>query len=95
VKRLNRSPFMAEIHRLIEEAGVRVLADAWVAGGFVSTYDTMRFKIKGPPEFNIKFAGGGGANDDEKTFAPSSEMIARCFPEAVEGMLSRDSTVTS
>lgn len=35
--RLNDSPFMAEIHRIIEEAGVIVLADAWVAGGFVST----------------------------------------------------------
>lgn len=36
-RRLNDSPFMAEIHRIIEEAGAIVLADAWVAGGFVST----------------------------------------------------------
>lgn len=36
-QRLNDSPFMAEIKRLMEEAGVIVLADAWVAGGFVST----------------------------------------------------------
>ena len=36
-RRLNDSPFMAEIHRVIESAGAIVLADAWVAGGFVST----------------------------------------------------------
>ena len=36
-RRLNDSPFMAEIHRVIEEAGAIVLADAWVAGGIVST----------------------------------------------------------
>lgn len=36
-ERLNASPFMAEIHGTIEEAGAIVLADAWVAGGFVST----------------------------------------------------------
>src|SRR5690606_11950551 len=36
-ERLNASPFMDEIRRIIEEAGVIVLADAWIAGGFVST----------------------------------------------------------
>jgi TRAP-type C4-dicarboxylate transport system substrate-binding protein len=36
-QRLNDSPFMDEIRRLIEAAGAVVLADAWVAGGFVST----------------------------------------------------------
>ncbi|WP_428099839.1 TRAP transporter substrate-binding protein DctP [Candidatus Rariloculus sp.] len=36
-ERLNDSPFMAEIRRIMDEEGVIVLADAWVAGGFVST----------------------------------------------------------
>ncbi len=36
-KRLNDSPFMDEIRGVIEEAGVVVLADLWIAGGFVST----------------------------------------------------------
>jgi len=36
-RRLNDSPFMAEVHRIIDTAGAIVLADAWVAGGFVST----------------------------------------------------------
>jgi TRAP-type C4-dicarboxylate transport system substrate-binding protein len=36
-KRLNDSPFMDEIRRIMEDAGVVVLADIWIAGGFVST----------------------------------------------------------
>ncbi len=36
-RRLNDSPFMAEIKRIIEEAGVLVLVDAWISGGFVSS----------------------------------------------------------
>lgn len=35
-KKLNDSEFMAEIKKIIEEAGALVLADAWLAGGFVS-----------------------------------------------------------
>lgn len=34
--RLNSSPFMADIKKIIDEAGVVVLADAWLAGGFAS-----------------------------------------------------------
>lgn len=36
-KRLNNSPFMDEIKKIINDAGVVVLADAWLAGGFAST----------------------------------------------------------
>jgi TRAP-type C4-dicarboxylate transport system substrate-binding protein len=36
-KRLNDSPFMDEIRRIMAEAGVLSLADLWIAGGFVST----------------------------------------------------------
>ncbi|MFQ5785187.1 MAG: TRAP transporter substrate-binding protein DctP [Alphaproteobacteria bacterium] len=35
-KRLNDSPFMADIKKIINDAGVVVLADAWLAGGFAS-----------------------------------------------------------
>ncbi len=34
--RLNSSPFMADIKKIIDDAGVIVLADAWLAGGFAS-----------------------------------------------------------
>jgi len=36
-KRLNQSPYMDEIKKIINDAGVIVLADAWLAGGFGST----------------------------------------------------------
>ena len=35
-KRLNDSPFMADIKKIIDDAGIVVLSDAWLAGGFVS-----------------------------------------------------------
>jgi len=35
-KRLNDSPFMTDIKKIINDAGVVVLSDAWLAGGFVS-----------------------------------------------------------
>ena len=35
-KRLNDSPFMDDIKAIINDAGVVVLSDAWLAGGFVS-----------------------------------------------------------
>ncbi len=35
-ERMNDSPFMADIKALVEEAGVVVLADAWLAGAFAS-----------------------------------------------------------
>ncbi|MGO1117343.1 TRAP transporter substrate-binding protein DctP [Rhodovibrionaceae bacterium A322] len=34
-QRLNKSPFMDDIKKIINDAGVVVLADAWLAGGFV------------------------------------------------------------
>jgi len=36
-RRLNDSPFMASIKKVIGDAGALVLADAWLAGGFAST----------------------------------------------------------
>jgi len=35
-RRLSKSPFMASIKRIVEDAGAIVLADAWLAGGFAS-----------------------------------------------------------
>jgi TRAP-type transport system periplasmic protein len=35
-KRLNDSPFMEDIKQIIDDAGVMVLSDAWLAGGFAS-----------------------------------------------------------
>jgi TRAP-type transport system periplasmic protein len=35
-KRLNKSPFMDDIKKIINDSGVVVLSDAWLAGGFAS-----------------------------------------------------------
>ncbi len=40
--RLNDSPFMEEIKKIIDDAGVVVLADAWLAGAFASTKECIR-----------------------------------------------------
>jgi len=36
-QRLNDSPFMADIKKIVNDAGVVVLSDAWLAGGFASS----------------------------------------------------------
>ncbi|SMC70084.1 TRAP-type C4-dicarboxylate transport system, substrate-binding protein [Fulvimarina manganoxydans] len=36
-QRLNDSPFMDDIKKIIEDSGAIVLSDAWLAGGFVSS----------------------------------------------------------
>jgi len=49
--RLNSSPFMDDIKKIINDAGVVVLADAWLAGGFASKNhcilgpDTMKGQV--------------------------------------------------
>lgn len=68
-KRLNNSPFMVDIKKIINDAGVVVLADAWLAGGFASTKNC----ILGPetidgqvtraagPAFEQMLAGAGAS----------------------------------
>ncbi|MGD8323839.1 MAG: TRAP transporter substrate-binding protein DctP, partial [Gammaproteobacteria bacterium] len=77
-QRLNESVFMQEIHRVIEEAGAIVLADAWVAGGFVSTNgcildpDDIRGQVTraAGPMFERMLAAAGASI----TSMPSSEI---------------------
>jgi len=40
--RLNASPFMDDIKKIIDEAGVVVISDAWLAGGFASKKSCIR-----------------------------------------------------
>jgi len=41
-RRLNDSPFMAEIKKIIDDAGVVVISDAWLAGAFGSKKGCIR-----------------------------------------------------
>ncbi|MPZ12611.1 MAG: ABC transporter substrate-binding protein, partial [Kiloniellaceae bacterium] len=76
--RLNNSPFMEDIKKIINDAGVVVLADAWLAGGFASTKncilgpDTMKGQVTraAGPAFEQMLAGAGASVSS----MPSSEI---------------------
>ncbi|WP_417684929.1 TRAP transporter substrate-binding protein DctP [Roseibium sp.] len=76
--RLNKSPFMDDIKAEIEKAGVVVLADAWLAGGFASKKQciTSPESMKGQvtraagPAFEQMLVGAGGSIAS----MPSSEI---------------------
>jgi len=67
--RLNSSPFMADIKKIINDAGVIVLADAWLAGGFASKKgcilgpDTMKGQVTraAGPAFEQMLVGAGAS----------------------------------
>jgi len=67
--RLNSSPFMADIKKIINDAGVVVLADAWLAGGFASKKncilgpETMKGQVTraAGPAFEQMLVGAGAS----------------------------------
>jgi TRAP-type C4-dicarboxylate transport system substrate-binding protein len=69
ISRLNSSPFMDDIKKIINDAGVVVLADAWLAGGFASKKNCILEpeSIKGQvtraagPAFEKMLAGAGAS----------------------------------
>ncbi len=77
-RRLNSSPFMADIKKIINDAGVTVLSDAWLAGGFASKKSCILEPddIKGQvtraagPAFEQMLAGAGASISS----MPSSEI---------------------
>ena len=92
-KRANTSPYMDAIRRRIEEQGVVVLADAWVAGGFASKTgcilmpeDVRGQTIRGAGKAFEQMLLGAGASI---TAMPSSEI----YTAMQTGVL--DATITS
>lgn len=77
-ERMNDSEFMAEIKKVVEEAGVVILADTWLGGSFASTEQciTSPETIKGQvtraagPMFEQMLAGAGASIAS----MPSSEI---------------------
>lgn len=67
--RLNKSPFMKDIKKIINKAGVVVLSDAWLAGGFASKKncilgpDTMKGQVTraAGPAFEQMLVGAGAS----------------------------------
>jgi len=68
-KRLNDSPFMDDIKKIINDAGIVVLSDAWLAGGFASKKncilgpDTMAGQVTraAGPAFEQMLVGAGAS----------------------------------
>lgn len=77
-ERLNDSEFMNEIKKVIDEAGVVVIADAWLSGAFASTKgcitapDTVKGQVirAAGPAFEEMLAAAGASI----TSMPSSEI---------------------
>ena len=68
-KKLNNSPFMTEIKQIIEKAGVKVLADAWLAGAFgskgnciVEPSDAKGLKVRSAGSSFAEMWAGAGAS---------------------------------
>lgn len=92
-KRLNASPFMADIKKIINDAGAIVIADAWLSGAFAS----KKGCITGPDSIKGQVTRAAGPGFEQMLSAagasiasmPSSEI----YPAMQSGVL--DATNTS
>jgi TRAP-type C4-dicarboxylate transport system substrate-binding protein len=97
--RLNDSPFMQRIKKIMDEAGVMVLADTWLAGGFVSKDKCVlepedvkgqRFRAAGKA-FNQMLAAAGATI----TSMPSSEIYSGLQTGVLDGANTSSSSLVS
>lgn len=97
--RLNDSPFMARIKEIMAENGVMVLADTWLAGGFVSKTQCIldpedvkgqRFRAAGKA-FNQMLAAAGATI----TSMPSSEIYSGLQTGVLDGANTSSSSLIS
>ncbi|MFQ5773885.1 MAG: TRAP transporter substrate-binding protein DctP [Kiloniellaceae bacterium] len=88
-KRLNDSPFMADIKKIINDAGVVVLSDAWLAGGFASNKNCILdpedakgqvLRAAGPAFEQMLAAAGASINA-----MPSSEIYSALQTGVLDG----------
>lgn len=97
--RLNKSPFMQKIKKIMDDAGVMVLADTWLAGGFVSKKNCVlspedvkgqRFRAAGKA-FNQMLAAAGATI----TSMPSSEIYSGLQTGVLDGANTSSSSLVS
>ncbi len=81
-RRLNSSPFMAEIKRLIEENRVVVIADAWLAGGFASKKNC----ITGPASIEGQVTRAAGPAFEQMLAAAGASISSMPSSEVYTGM---------
>jgi TRAP-type C4-dicarboxylate transport system substrate-binding protein len=97
--RLNKSPFMQKIKKIMDDAGVMVLADTWLAGGFVSKKNCIlepddvkgqKFRAAGKA-FNQMLAAAGATI----TSMPSSEIYSGLQTGVLDGANTSSSSLVS
>jgi TRAP-type C4-dicarboxylate transport system substrate-binding protein len=97
--RLNKSAFMDKIKKIMDDAGVMVLADTWLAGGFVSTdkcilepndVKGMKFRAAGKA-FNQMLAAAGATI----TSMPSSEIYSGLQTRVLDGANTSSASLVS
>jgi TRAP-type C4-dicarboxylate transport system substrate-binding protein len=88
-KRLNDSEFMQDIKQIINDAGIMVLADAWLAGGFAGKEDCITapedaqgkvMRAAGPAFEQMLAAAGASING-----MPSSEIYTALQTGVLDG----------
>jgi len=98
-RRLNKSAFMQEIKKIMDEQGVMVLADTWLAGGFVSTKECalepddvkgMKFRAAGKSFEQMLQAAGASI-----TSMPSSEIYSGLQTGVLDGAITSSSSLVS
>lgn len=98
-KRLNKSEFMNRIKKIMNDAGVVVLADTWLAGGFVSKKNCIlnpedakgqAFRAAGKA-FNQMLAGAGASISK----MPSSEIYSGLQTGVIDGANTSSASLVS
>jgi TRAP-type C4-dicarboxylate transport system substrate-binding protein len=98
-RRLNNSEFMKRIKKIMNDSGVMVLADTWLAGGFVSKKKCVLWPddVKGQTfraagkAFNQMLAGAGASI----TSMPSSEIYSGLQTGVLDGANTSSASLVS
>ena len=81
-RRLNDSPFMEDLHKMIEDAGAIVLSDAWLSGGFVSKQNC----ITAPDTISGQVTRAAGPAFEQMLVAAGASISSMPSSEIYTGM---------
>ncbi|WP_025899579.1 TRAP transporter substrate-binding protein DctP [Sneathiella glossodoripedis] len=92
-RRLNSSPFMDEIKKIINDAGIVVLADVWLAGGFASSKNC----ISEPQTLNGQVTRAAGKSFEQMLVGAGGSIASMPSSEVYNALQSGvlDAVVTS
>lgn len=80
--RLNSSPFMKDIKKIIEDQGAMVISDAWLSGAFASKKDC----ITAPPTIKGQVIRAAGPAFEEMLAAAGASIASMPSSEIYSGM---------